>query len=444
MHKRILLCLLGILLAGCSDRGREAPKSIPVQTDAGKESGSSPSSGLSAGEKGEETDFPYRRIRIRRRDLKDPDARPEEYDLQDPDQILFLSTKLARKEEEIPVQGENIEQMEERADLVYELSLEDLRGSAKELSLYYGDVADEVYLVRDGEVYEAKEELAFYLQSLFEKSLSSFSIKEDALLLFEEFGWTIYDTIAQKSIEMHDIGAWKGFDPNAFYFAYHNELSRDIGLDMSALPPFSLVEAEIYRLYELLPQEFYPIRRGRGIVIRKDGKIVGAYISAGRHDTFNACSLKGRSFEQITGGDPQEWIAKHLATDERDASLSGYTPEQVLEEYYASLGNKAPEEIAYYFSKAVLLSGLSKNIEDGELYQSERFIPINVLPLPEEIASARLLKAECIGKAQENKRTYEISVEWKNKSGEATEDRLICEMIWESKESGWKIESIGY
>lgn len=447
MDKRRLLgliCFLGVLLTACSFQPKESRKNR-AEEKVREEAQPPSSSGLSAGEEKEESSSSYRRIHILRRELKDPDSGSKEYELKDRNQILFLEKSLDREKGNAPAQDVNIKEIEKKADLVYEIFLEDFSGNAKKLSLYYEDLESKAYLVQDGEVYEANEAPAFYMQSFFEQSRSSFPIQEDALLLFQGFGWTIYDAIAKKSLEIGDMGAWKGFKPNALYFSYHNELSKDIGLDMSLLPPFSSVEAEIYRLYELLPQEFYPIRQGRGIVIRKDEKIVAAYISAGRHDSFNACSLRGKSFGQITGMQPQEWIAKHLVADEKDASLAEYTPEEVLAEYYASLGNKEAEEIVYYFSKAILLKDLSMNLEDGELYRSIDFVPLSSLSPLEEIASARLLEARSIGEVQENRKTYEISVEWKDKSGKTIEDEgMIVEMIRESEVSGWKIESIGY
>ncbi|MDO4788180.1 MAG: DUF4829 domain-containing protein [Johnsonella sp.] len=96
-------------------------------------------------------------------------------------------------------------------------------------------------------------------------------------------------------------------------------------------------------------------------------------------------------------------------------------------------------------SKAILLKDLSMNLEDGELYRNIDFVPLSSLSPPEEIASARLLESRCTGEAQENRKTYEISVEWKDKSGKTIEgEGMIVEMIRESEVSGWKIESIGY
>ncbi|HBC92381.1 MAG TPA: hypothetical protein DCZ10_05635, partial [Pelotomaculum sp.] len=68
------------------------------------------------------------------------------------------------------------------------------------------------------------------------------------------------------------------------------------GLDMSGYPNTAAIDVEIYKVHESMPQEFYPIQNCRGIVVKHSDKIIGAFISAGRHSAFNACSLKGNSF----------------------------------------------------------------------------------------------------------------------------------------------------
>jgi len=72
--------------------------------------------------------------------------------------------------------------------------------------------------------------------------------------------------------KLNDIKALSSFNPNAYYFAYNNELSKDIGLDMSEYSNTPNIEVEVYRIHESMPQEFYPIQNCRGIVVKKEAK----------------------------------------------------------------------------------------------------------------------------------------------------------------------------
>lgn len=73
-------------------------------------------------------------------------------------------------------------------------------------------------------------------------------------------------------MENTNITALSGFNPNAYYFAYNNEFSKDIGLDMSGYSNTADIDVDIYRIHESMPQEFYPIQDDRGIVVKNRGK----------------------------------------------------------------------------------------------------------------------------------------------------------------------------
>ena len=70
---------------------------------------------------------------------------------------------------------------------------------------------------------------------------------------------------------MNDIKALSAFNTNAYYFAYNNELSKDIGLDMSGYSNTNDIDVKIYRIHESMPQAFYPAQNCRGIVVERNG-----------------------------------------------------------------------------------------------------------------------------------------------------------------------------
>ncbi len=87
------------------------------------------------------------------------------------------------------------------------------------------------------------------------------------------------------------------FSANEYYYLYNNELSKYIGLDLSKYAEKD-VTVDIYQLREGMPEKFYPIATARGIVVKYESEIIGAFISAGRHSVENACSLSGKSFDE--------------------------------------------------------------------------------------------------------------------------------------------------
>src|SRR5690606_11504438 len=114
-------------------------------------------------------------------------------------------------------------------------------------------------------------------------------IDKEVSQLFEKYNWTIdYKVNAIKEKLPSNFKHVAGEYPIKIYWAYNNELSKSIGLDFSNYLG-NTVEVEIYRLREPLAKYMKPRLNARGIVIKKDTKIIGAYIDAGRHESF-ACS----------------------------------------------------------------------------------------------------------------------------------------------------------
>lgn len=215
----------------------------------------------------------------------------------------------------------------------YRIELSGEQGSYS-VKLYYDTLYDKAHIEKDGGLYETEIDFARYIDSLLENPGADFDIGDDkALELFGKYGWTIDYQISSQKINLGEIEKLSSFDPSSYYFAYNNELSKDIGLDMSGYK--GPVDVHIYRVYESMPKEFYPMKDGRGIVVKSDGKIIGAFISAGRHSAFSACSLIGNGFEKSSGMTVDDWILKIVETDSAEKSLSKLEPEDVISEYFS-------------------------------------------------------------------------------------------------------------
>ncbi|WP_058304511.1 M56 family metallopeptidase [Gorillibacterium timonense] len=319
--------------------------------------------------------------------------------------------------------------------------------------LYYDTLYDKAYLVKDGGLYETDTDFARYIDSFLENSHITLPIDNpDAVALFKSYGWTLDYRINAITSKLSDINVLSSFQPNAYYFAYNNELSKDIGLDMSEYSNTSDVRVEIYRIHERMPQEFNPIKDSRGIVLRKGGKIIGAYISAGRHSAFNAISLKGNRFEKVTGRTVNEWMADRVKADGMEERLAKLKPEQVIEEYFTALENKDAEMAGACISKKTLLENLTANMQNENLYNERVALPLTDSD-PQSKSSfdnlklAKLSKVEPIDERDNNGITYRVTVnlQYKNLlsvfSGEQSWD---CSMVYESPQTGWKIVGFGH
>ncbi|SKC86999.1 DUF4829 domain-containing protein [Maledivibacter halophilus] len=321
-------------------------------------------------------------------------------------------------------------------------------------SLYYDTLYDKAYVVKDGGLYEIGIDFARYINSFMENANIDFHIDDaDAVALFQTYGWTVDYQINSMKDKLNNIKVLTGFNPNAYYFAYNNELSKDIGLDMSEYSDTLDIDINIYRIHESMPQEFYPIQDGRGIVVKDNDKIIGAFISAGRHSTFNACSLKGNGFEKVTGLTLNEWFSKMIKVDNStEKRLSKLEPEQVIAEYFMSLDQKDANTSGYCISKKALLENLTSNMINEELFNEGIGLPLTGVGIRaksnfDNLKSAKLFKTELIDEADKNTKIFRVTVDLQyNKEitiGSGQQD-WDCQMVYESPQTGWKIEGFGH
>lgn len=319
--------------------------------------------------------------------------------------------------------------------------------------LYYDTLYDKAYVIKDGGCYETDTDFARYIDSFLEHGdIVTGVVDADAGELFQKYGWTIDYRISATKRKLNDINDLSSFNPNAYYFAYNNELSKDIGLDMSSYSDTSKLNVEIYRLRESMPQEFYPIRDCRGIVVKKGDKIIGAYISAGRHSAFNACSLKGSDFEAAAGQTLDRWLAARVKAGDTEKRMARLNPEQVIAEYFTALDRKDTEAAVACISKKALLGALTSNMRNEELFNEEVRLPlaesdIGVKPNFDNLKSAKLLKVELIDDGDENVKVFRVTVDLQYDKAltiENGEQLWDCNMVYESPQTGWKIEGFGH
>lgn len=317
--------------------------------------------------------------------------------------------------------------------------------------LHYDTFYDKAYLLKDGGRFDIGTDFARYIDSLFGNKNISFNIDETDAALFKQYGWTLAYQISERKDKLNDLDTLSGFDPNAYYYAYNNELSKDIGLDMSPYADKD-IDVKIYRILESLPKEFSPARDCRGIVVKAGGKIIGAFVSAGRHSAFVACSLKGNSFETVTGITLGEWISGKVQADGTEERLSELKPEQVIGEYFTALDNQDEKSAAYCLSKKRLLKNLTVNIPNDELFNEVPQLPLTAADtgtkyILNNLKSAKLSKIEFVKEFDENNKIFCVFVNLQYKE-EVTigsgDQSWNCYMVYESPQTGWKIEDFGH
>lgn len=321
----------------------------------------------------------------------------------------------------------------------------DIGGSS--YSLYYDTLYNKAYIAGDGGLSETNTDFARYVDSLLENTDIKIAIDNtDAAALFKKYGWTLDYQISVMNNKLDNITVLTGFNPNAYYFAYNNVLSTDIGLDMSEYSNSANIDVEIYRINESMPQEFYPIQNSRGIVVKENGKIIGAFISAGRHSTFNACSLKGNSFEKAAGQTLDGWLSERVQGDTTDETLSKLEPEQIIKEYFTALNEKDAQTAKGCISKKTLLDNLTSNMSNDKLFNEEYRLPLTASDL-RNLKSAKLIEAKLINEPDKNTKIFRITADLqydKVVSIDSGEQPWDCIMVYESPQTGWKIEGFGH
>lgn len=318
--------------------------------------------------------------------------------------------------------------------------------------LYYDTLYDKACIIKGGDSFDIGTDFARYIDSLFENTNLSFHTDKTDSALFKKYGWTLDYRISEMETKQNDISTLSDFNPNAYYFAYNNELSKDIGLDMSQYSNSADLDVEVYRVHESMPQEFYPIQNCRGIVVKTGDKIIGAFLSAGRHSAFNACSLKRNDFESVTGKTIDEWLANKVKADSTEERLCKLEPEQVIKQYFTALNNRDAKGAEYCISKRTLLKNLTGNMPNQELFQEGIDLPFTATEIGaksnfDNLKSAKLSKIEPIEKTDKSTGTFRVSVNLQYKE-EVTisngEQSWNCSMVYESLQTGWKIEEFGH
>lgn len=200
------------------------------------------------------------------------------------------------------------------------------------------------------------------------------NIPEDVSVLLKKFNWTPAFLISSEKKRIPDNLLANSTDfQEKLYWAYNIELSKAEGMDFSGLLSKEIT-AEIYDLVEQLPEFSKPYLNARGIIIRHDGKIVGAYIDSGA-GADKSCTLNRTSFNELKGMNVSEWLnLSHI--DKNDSlykKISKMSHEELIRTYFKAMADKDFKTLYATMSTNQCLQSLFVNMGNKKLYNTPHF-----------------------------------------------------------------------
>lgn len=106
----------------------------------------------------------------------------------------------------------------------------------------------------------------------------------------------------------------------------------------------------------------------RGITLKYDGKIIGAYIDAGRHDSF-ACSPDRKSLKDITNKDWDNWVGDYIDYNSSlETKLPKMGPEEIIKQYYDAMDRQDEKTQFACMTRRNLCSYLAMNMDNNKLF----------------------------------------------------------------------------
>lgn len=318
-------------------------------------------------------------------------------------------------------------------------------GNIKEVPFRFDGLYELGYVEVGGKQFIPEYDFFRYLRDFEEYKNYKTRIAPEVTQLFKKYNWTVdyrINTIKERlpSNLKHEAGEF----PFKIYWAYNNELSKEIGMDFTEYLG-RMVTVELYRLREPLPEFLKPLRNARGVVLKYNGRIIGAFTDAGRHDSF-ASSLNRKSLEEVTGKDWGSWVDDYIDYDkETDKKLSSMNPEEVIRTYFNALNDQDEKMLFAVFTRKSLARYLSTNMDNNKLY-NRRYKGVFVDGY-NNVKRARLLEIKKPAmKNTDGSIEYSVTADYEFgafvTSRGGVEHRFVI-LKKETPRSGWRIDSIG-
>jgi hypothetical protein len=290
--------------------------------------------------------------------------------------------------------------------------------------------------------YQLSGEFNSVLYSLVEYRNASGKIDPLDESLLKKYGLTPLFHINTLTVKLPESFIHRpGEYPVVLYWAYNNEFNKEIGYNLENYLGQD-VTVNIYKVVEPLPEFMKPRQKcGRAVLVHHNGKIIGAWLDAGRHHAF-ACSLTGHNLEEVTGKSWNQWVAKVIDPDDQNEKrLAALSPESVIEEYCAAI-DRGDYRAAYSCESRKMQAGrLFSNMNNNYLYNNDYDNDYF-----NTIESCRVLSIKGMGKEDAERRLYAVEMDLQvNKEithGSGPQMRFFS-LKQETPATGWRIEEIG-
>ncbi|HZK24128.1 MAG TPA: DUF4829 domain-containing protein [Oscillospiraceae bacterium] len=294
--------------------------------------------------------------------------------------------------------------------------------------------------------YQIPAEFINLLYSLTEYPNYSAAVDAKDKELLAEYGLTPAFLINQLQVKLPtDLLHRAGEYPIILYWAHNNELSQAINLNLEKALG-QQVDVRLYKIVELLPDYLSPrCHTGRAVIVHHADKIIGAWLDAGRHYGF-ACSLDGKTLEEVTNKSWDQWIVSHIDYDDPlEKELALKSPEDIIQTYYAAINNKDDKRAYACLSRENLSSYLFSNLDNYYLMNPE----YEAYDGFANITSASVIKIEPYSLNSEQSEEllfYQVTVDLEVKEPmtfESGSQTRFIHLKQESPQTGWRISSIG-
>ncbi|MCG0278485.1 MAG: DUF4830 domain-containing protein [Thermanaeromonas sp.] len=305
------------------------------------------------------------------------------------------------------------------------------------------------YLALENTWYQVPPQFNIVLLSLTEYKNATSEVDPDDVAFLRQYGWEVLfkaNTMEGKLPDelVHNAGDF----PVVIYWAYNNELSKDVGLDIT---PYlgKEVRVNLYKLEQPLPEFMHGFRwAGRAVIVKAENRIVGAWLDAGKNQGF-ACSLKGRRLEEITGKSWGEWLKGLINTeDPLEKRLSSLGPEELIRTFYQAVGNGDKRTAHAALSRRNLLDYLFRNMDNNRLYNPS-FSVVDRDGL-NNVAAAKIVSIRELPPQEKDTpeiKRFQVAVHLTFRraiTAESGVQVLFLTLRQEIPGMGWRIDSIGF
>ena len=333
---------------------------------------------------------------------------------------------------------EDMEQMRWRKD---KLVLTKKNGSKEEIRIISDNSNYNGYIEREGKIKKPDYSFFMYMFRLMEYKKFDTNIDKSVAELFKKYDWTVeykINTIKEKLPEnlKHNAGEY----PVKIYWAYNNEISKQIGLDFTNYLG-KTITAEIYSLRDS-HLEFGELKDVRGIILKDRNKIIGAYIDIDKEGRYS-CSLDRLLIESCTLKSLDEWIKSYINyDDELEIKLSKMSAEEIMRQYYKALDNNDTRLKWATITRKNLYELLIYNMDGRYLFNTEKEMSKT------NIKSAKLLelkKKDHDSYGQKNSEDFSAKSDFKyyNLSNTENGEELdFYNLIRVDEKLGWRINEI--